>query len=226
MARTIRSQLAMFVKQVIGRVRRGISRKTRSMALWSARDASRAAGCGRRRAALPSPAGGRRPPSGRCGHARAHCHSAPSAASTRLIDPAGHVQAPLAISRAQMVSDIPQDMDPAGLSWHVGIDQVERRMEAAVAVGGDQRQGMAGEPAAGEGGEEGLQGILSFGADHAIVEELTLPSRGDPIGDEDVSPPRPIRGFHAQGHRVTEGVAIRLGQRAPVERCRRCGPRS
>ena len=116
-------------------------------------------------------------------------------ATARVIDEAGQVQAALAIADAQVPGDVAQDVDPAGLARHVRVHEVQRGMEAALAVGGDQLELTAGEAAADQRGEECFPRPLPFLADQAIVEEFPLPGGGDAVGDEDESAPHPIGGF-------------------------------
>jgi len=57
---------------------------------------------------------------------------------------------PIAIADAKPIGHIPEDVDPAGLAGDRRIDEGERRVQAAVAVGRDEPQRRASEAAAGE----------------------------------------------------------------------------
>ncbi len=85
------------------------------------------------------------------------------------------MQAALTIAHPQVLGDIPQHVDPAGLARHLRVHQVERGMEAALAVGGDQLKLTTGEAAADQRGEKCFPRPLTFLADQAIVEEFPLP---------------------------------------------------
>lgn len=56
----------------------------------------------------------------------------------RLVDAAGHVQAAFAIADPEVLGHVAQYVDPTDPAWHVGIDEVQSRMETAVAIGGDE----------------------------------------------------------------------------------------
>ncbi len=73
-------------------------------------------------------------------------------ATGREIDLTGSVQAALAIAGTEVLGDIPQYVDPAGLARHMRVHQVERGMEAALAIGRDQLELTAGETAADQRG--------------------------------------------------------------------------
>ena len=125
-----------------------------------------------------------------------------------LIDPSGHLEAALAIADAEALSDVAEDMHPAGLAGDSRIDEIQRSVEAAVAIGGDEGEVGAGETPGGEGHQEGLPGTLTLGADEAIVDQFPAPLGGDPIGDKDQPPLGPIGRFHAQAEAVEEQIPV------------------
>jgi len=135
----------------------------------------------------------------------------------RQIDAAGQVQTGVPVADPQVRRDIAEDMDPAGLAGDVGIDERQRRMEAAMAISGDQPQGSAEQAAAREGREERLPGVLAFLADDAVVHEFPRSGEADPVGDEDHAALGAIGGFHAEADRIEEEIPVVIEQRAPVE---------
>jgi len=75
-------------------------------------------------------------------------------------------------------------VDPAGLTWDLRVDEIERRMEPAVPVGGDQLQGIPDQPAAGERGKERLPRRLRLVADDPEIDQLPLSGGADTVRDE------------------------------------------
>ncbi len=75
-------------------------------------------------------------------------------------------------------------------------------------IGGDQPHGLVGEAATGEGGEEGLPGALTLGADEAIVDHLAAAGVGNPEGHQDQAALGPLGRFHPQGEPIEDQVAV------------------
>lgn len=79
------------------------------------------------------------------------------------------MQARFAVADPEAASDVAEDMDPAGLTWDVRVDEGECGVQAAVPIGSNQPQGGSGEPATGEIDQEGFPMTVAFLADEAVV---------------------------------------------------------
>jgi hypothetical protein len=203
----IRSQLARLVKQVMGRVRRRISRKARSIA-FVVSDAppvalrgqvksqqgfpiAEQAGDGIGGGALPRldpvlqrPFGG--------------------GATAGEVDAVGQAQGGGAVPDAEALGDIAEDMDPARLAGDLRIDERERGVEAGMSIGRNEPQRGADEAATGQGGEEDFPGPVAFLAGQPVVDELPLPLGGEPVSDEREAAFLAVRRLDAQPHGIEQ----------------------
>lgn len=90
-----------------------------------------------------------------------------------------------------------------------------------MAVGRDEGRMLSEEAAGGQVHEEGFLGALAVGADEAVVDQLSAPLLGDPVGDQDETALGPLRGFDPQAEGVEEQVLVGISQGAGGARRRR-----
>jgi len=118
---------------------------------------------------------------------------------------------------AQAGRHIAQEMHPARLARDLRIDQIEGGMEAAVAVRGNQLQGLAGQSPAGERRQKGLPGRLRLVADQPEIDQFPLSGGSKAVGHKNQAALAAFDAFHPEADSVQEEVAVIIAQAAVVE---------